>query len=74
MVLHTCLPEGFAGVPARHSELQCVLAQRLCARDKTAGVRGMGQALPLALLNPFRAIWAVSGSRQCTVTSLGTQE
>lgn len=52
MILHTCLPEGLAGVPAGHGELQRVLAQLLCARDRTVSVRGIGQTLPLALLNP----------------------
>lgn len=45
MVLHTCLPESLAGIPARHSEFQRVLAQSLHGRGQTHGAQGAGLCL-----------------------------
>lgn len=40
MVLHTRLPESLAGIPARHGELQRVLAQCLCGQGQEQGCQG----------------------------------
>lgn len=45
MVLHARLPESLAGIPARHGELQRVLAQRLYNRRQASRHQGHGARL-----------------------------